>query len=175
MSSAAMPAAVRSSRPVNLVNLERARLAFATRTLLDEVSLGVAAGDRVGVVGRNGGGKTTLLRVLAGRQPLDSGRVTQTGGLTVAVLGQEDELDPAGTVRQAVVGELADHEWAGDARVRDVVTGLLGGLDAPGVGGLDAVVGPLSGGERRRIALARDLVVDPDLLLLDEPTNHLDV
>ncbi len=161
--------------PVNLVNLERVRLAFGTRTLLDDLSLGVAAGDRVGVVGRNGGGKSTLLRVLAGRQPVDSGRVTHTGSLSVAVLGQDDELDPASTVRQAVVGERADHEWAGDSRVRDVVAGLLGGLDAAGVGGLDAVVGPMSGGERRRIALARHLVEDPDLLLLDEPTNHLDV
>ncbi|GAB3592782.1 ABC-F family ATP-binding cassette domain-containing protein [Angustibacter peucedani] len=161
--------------PVNLVNLERARLAFGTRVLLDDVSLGVAAGDRVGVVGRNGGGKTTLLRVLAGRQDVDSGRVTHTGGLRVAVLGQDDELDPAATVRHCVVGDRADHEWAGDARARDVVSGLLGGLDAAAVGGLDAVVGPMSGGERRRVALARHLVDDPDLLLLDEPTNHLDV
>ncbi|HEX3005756.1 MAG TPA: ATP-binding cassette domain-containing protein, partial [Angustibacter sp.] len=160
---------------VNLVNLERVRLAFGTRVLLDDVSLGIAAGERIGVVGRNGGGKSTLLRVLAGRQDADDGRVTHTGGLRVAVLGQDDELDPASTVRSAVVGERADHEWAGDARIRDVVTGLLGGLDAAGVGGLDAVVGPLSGGERRRIALARHLVDDPDLLLLDEPTNHLDV
>jgi ATPase subunit of ABC transporter with duplicated ATPase domains len=162
-------------RPVNLVNLERARLAFGTRVLLDDISLGLAAGDRIGVVGRNGGGKSTLLRVLAGRQDVDSGRVTHTGSLSVAVLGQDDELDPTATVRRSVVGDRADHEWAGEARVRDVVSGLLGGLDAAGVGGLDAVVGPLSGGERRRIALARHLVEDPDLLLLDEPTNHLDV
>ncbi len=164
-----------AAAPVNLVNLERARLAFATTVLLDDVSLGVAAGDRIGVVGRNGGGKTTLLRVLAGRQDVDSGRVTQTGGLQVAVLGQDDELDPTMTVRQCVVGDRADHEWAGDARARDVVAGLLGGLDAAAVGGLDALVGPMSGGERRRVALARYLVDDPDLLLLDEPTNHLDV
>ncbi|MGN6303057.1 MAG: ABC-F family ATP-binding cassette domain-containing protein [Angustibacter sp.] len=160
---------------INLVNLERVRLAFGTRVLLDDVSLGIAAGERIGVVGRNGGGKSTLLRVLAGRQDVDDGRVTHTGGLRVAVLGQDDELDPTSTVRAAVVGERADHEWAGDARIRDVVTGLLGGLDGAGVGGLDAVVGPMSGGERRRIALARHLVDDPDLLLLDEPTNHLDV
>ncbi|KQX62893.1 ABC-F family ATP-binding cassette domain-containing protein [Angustibacter sp. Root456] len=160
---------------VNLVNLERVRLAFGTRVLLDDVSLGIAAGERIGVVGRNGGGKSTLLRVLAARQDVDDGRVTHTGGLRVAVLGQDDELDPASTVRAAVVGERDDHEWAGDARIRDVVSGLLGGLDAAGVGGLDAVVGPMSGGERRRIALARHLVDDPDLLLLDEPTNHLDV
>ncbi len=160
---------------VNLVNLESARLALGTRTLLDGVSLGIAAGQRIGVVGRNGGGKTTLLRVLAGLQPVDSGRVTLTGGLTVAVLGQDDALDPAASVRECVVGGLADHEWAGDAKARDVLAGLLGGLDAPAVGGLDAIVGPMSGGERRRIALAKHLISDPDLLLLDEPTNHLDV
>ena len=161
--------------PTNLVNLEQVRLALGTRVLLDGVSLGVAAGERIGVVGRNGGGKSTLLRVLAREQPVDDGRVTHTGTLRVGVLAQTDLLDPGATVRQAVVGDRADHVWAGDARVRDVVTGLLGGLHAPDVGGLDALVGPLSGGERRRIALAAHLVDDPDLLLLDEPTNHLDV
>jgi ATPase subunit of ABC transporter with duplicated ATPase domains len=161
--------------PTNLVNLERVRLALGTRVLLDGVSLGIAAGERIGVVGRNGGGKSTLLRVLARQQPVDDGRVTHTGTLRVRVLEQTDLLDPSATVRQCVVGNRADHEWAGDARVRDVVTGLLGGLHAPDVGGLDALIGPLSGGERRRIALAAHLVDDPDLLLLDEPTNHLDV
>ncbi len=159
----------------NLVNLERARLALGTRVLLDGVSLGVAAGARIGVVGRNGGGKSTLLRVLAGHQPVDDGRATHVGGLTVGMLVQDDVLDATDTVRQCVVGQRSDHEWAGDARVRDVVVGLLGGLDARDVGGLDAPVGPLSGGERRRVGLARLLVDDPDLLLLDEPTNHLDV
>ncbi|GAB3680998.1 ABC-F family ATP-binding cassette domain-containing protein [Angustibacter aerolatus] len=159
----------------NLVNLERAQLALGTRVLLDGVSLGISAGDRIGVVGRNGGGKSTLLRVLARLQPVDDGRVTHTGGLTVGVLGQTDQLDPAASVRTSVVGDRADHDWAGDARVRDVVTGILGSLDAAAVGGLDAPVGPLSGGERRRVALAALLVADPDLLLLDEPTNHLDV
>jgi ABC transport system ATP-binding/permease protein len=164
-----------SAVPTNLVNIERVRLALGTRVLLDGVSLGIAAGDRIGVVGRNGGGKSTLLRVLARLQPVDDGRVTHTGTLRVGVLEQTDALDPTATVRQSVVGDRPDHEWAGDARVRDVVTGLLGGVDAPDVGGLDALVGPLSGGERRRIALAALLVDDPDLLLLDEPTNHLDV
>ncbi len=160
---------------VNLVNVERASLALGTTVVLDAVSLGINPGDRVGVVGRNGGGKTTLLRVLAGQQPVDSGRVSRTGGVTAAVLSQHDTLDPDATVRQVVLGDLAEHEWAGDPRVRDVVTGLLGGVDAPAVGGLDAVVGPMSGGERRRLALAAVLVADPDVLLLDEPTNHLDV
>jgi ATPase subunit of ABC transporter with duplicated ATPase domains len=158
-----------------LVGLKRARLALGTRVLLDGVSTGVAAGERVGVVGRNGSGKSTLLRVLAGVQEVDDGRVVHVGGLTVGMLSQDDTLDPDATVRASVVGARPEHVWAGDSRVRDVVTGLLGGLDAPDVGGLDALVGPLSGGERRRVALAKLLVDDPDLLLLDEPTNHLDV
>ena len=159
----------------NLVALENATVVYGTTAVLDAVSTGVGTGQRIGVVGRNGGGKSTLLRVLAGEQPADSGRVTRAGGSTVGLLSQVDTLDPAWTVRQAVVGELPEHVWAGDARIRDVLTGLLGGVGAPSVGGLDAVVGPLSGGERRRLALARLLVADPDLLLLDEPTNHLDV
>ncbi len=159
----------------NLVSVERASLALGTAQVLDALSLGVGGGDRIGVVGRNGGGKTTLLRVLGGTREVDSGRVARTGGLTVGMLTQGDSLDPASTVRDAVLGELAEHEWAADSRVRDVITGLLGGLDAPVVGGFETVVGPLSGGERRRVALAALLVADPDLLLLDEPTNHLDV
>ncbi|MGL5864832.1 MAG: ABC-F family ATP-binding cassette domain-containing protein [Dermatophilaceae bacterium] len=159
----------------NLISVERARLALGTTLVLEDVSLGVGGGDRIGVVGRNGGGKTTLLRVLAGSLVPDDGRVARTSGLTTGVLSQADSLNPAASVRMAVLGERAEHEWASDARVRDVLTGLLGGLDAPGVGGLDAPVGPLSGGERRRVALAGLLVADPDLLLLDEPTNHLDV
>jgi ATPase subunit of ABC transporter with duplicated ATPase domains len=159
----------------NLVALETATVVFGTTAVLDEVSTGVGTGQRIGVVGRNGGGKSTLLRVLAGDQPVDRGRVTRAGGTTVGLLSQDDTLDPTWTVREAVVGDLPEHVWAGDPRVRDVFAGLLGGVDAPSIGGLDAVIGPLSGGERRRLALARLLVADPDLLLLDEPTNHLDV
>src|SRR4051794_30666881 len=159
----------------NIVALENATVVYGTTAVLDAVSTGVGTGQRIGVVGRNGGGKSTLLRLLAGEQPADSGRVTRAGGTTVGLLSQVDTLDPAWTVREAVVGDLPEHVWAGDARVRDVLTGLLGGVGAPSVGGLDAVVGPLSGGERRRLALAGLLVADPDLLLLDEPTNHLDV
>ena len=155
--------------PVNLVNLETVSKTFGTRTLLDRVSLGVSDGDRIGVVGRNGDGKTTLISVLAGVEPADSGRVTRTGGLTVGLLAQDDVLDPTHTVRQVVVGERPDHVWAGEARIRGAVHALLG--DVP----LDSLVGPLSGGERRRVALARLVVEDPDLLVLDEPTNHLDV
>ncbi|MBD3784630.1 MAG: ABC-F family ATP-binding cassette domain-containing protein [Micrococcales bacterium] len=159
----------------SLVSVERASLALGTAQVLDAVSLGVAGGDRIGVVGRNGGGKTTLLRVLAGDRDPDDGRVARANGLRTGVLTQEDTLPAGATVREAVLGDLAEHEWAADPRVRDVLTGLLGGLEAPVVGGLGAELGPLSGGERRRVALAALLVAAPDLLLLDEPTNHLDV
>ena len=160
----------------NLINLESVSKVFGLRVLLDEVSLGVGDGDRIGVVGRNGGGKTTLLRILGRLEPPDAGRVTHAGGLRVALLSQGDDLDPMMTIRQIVIGDRPEHEWAGDPRVRDVLTGLFGGLGMPGFpAGLDTVVGPLSGGERRRVALARELVRDHDLLLLDEPTNHLDV
>ncbi|RKN37757.1 ABC-F family ATP-binding cassette domain-containing protein [Streptomyces hoynatensis] len=160
----------------NLANLESVTKIYGTRTLLDGVSLGVGEDDRIGVVGRNGDGKTTLVRVLARQEPPDDGRVTHSGGLRLGVLTQHDSLDPAATVRQEVIGELADHEWAGDARVRDVLTGLFGSLDLPGFPqGLDTVIGPLSGGERRRIALAKLLIAEQDLIVLDEPTNHLDV
>ncbi|GGB47937.1 ABC transporter ATP-binding protein [Flexivirga endophytica] len=159
----------------NLIAAESISLALGTNQVLDAVSLGVGTGDRIGVVGRNGGGKSTLLRVLAGTQPIDSGRVTRVGGLTLGMLSQDDRLDPSATVRDAILGDLAEHEWAGDPRVRDILGGLLGGVGFTSVGGPDAVVGTKSGGERRRIALAQLLIEDPDLLLLDEPTNHLDV
>ena len=162
----------------NLINLERVSLVFGTSHILDDVSIGVLAGDRIGVVGRNGGGKSTLLRVIAGSQEVDDGRVSRQGGsagIRVGMLSQDDTLDPGHTVREAVLRDRPEHVWAGDPRVRDVLTGLLGGIDAPDLGGLDAIVGPMSGGERRRLALAQLLVDDPELLLLDEPTNHLDV
>ncbi|MBN3929017.1 ABC-F family ATP-binding cassette domain-containing protein [Streptomyces verrucosisporus] len=160
----------------NLVNLEAVGKVYGTRALLDGVSLGVSEGDRIGVVGRNGDGKTTLVRILAKLEPADDGRVTHTGGLRPGVLTQHDSLDPAATVRHEVIGDMADHEWAGNARVRDILTGLFGGLDMPGFPqGLDTVIGPLSGGERRRIALAKLLIAEQDLIVLDEPTNHLDV
>ena len=161
---------------VNLATLESVGKVYGTRALLDGVSLGVSEGDRIGVVGRNGDGKTTLIRILAKLEEPDLGRVTHSGGLRLAVLTQHDSLDPAATVRREVVGDRADHEWAGDARIRDILNGLFGGLDLPGFPqGLDTVIGPLSGGERRRIALAKLLLGEHDLVVLDEPTNHLDV
>ncbi|MGH6654279.1 MAG: ABC-F family ATP-binding cassette domain-containing protein [Actinocrinis sp.] len=163
----------------NLVNFEAVSKAYGTKTLLDGVSLGIAEGDRIGVVGRNGGGKSTLLRLLAKLEDPDTGRVTHSGSVHVNVVGQHDELDPAATIRELLLAGMAEHEWAGQAHVRDVLTGLLGGIGAPAYrDGLDTVVGPLSGGERRRIALAKALLeadAADRLLLLDEPTNHLDV
>ncbi|WP_028810894.1 ABC-F family ATP-binding cassette domain-containing protein [Streptomyces flavidovirens] len=161
---------------VNLVNVEAVSKVYGTRALLDGVSLGVSEGDRIGVVGRNGDGKTTLIRMLAKLEDADGGRITHNGGLRLGVLTQHDSLDPAATVRQEIIGDLADHEWAGTAKIRDVLNGLFGGLSLPGFEhGLETVIGPLSGGERRRIALAKLLIEEQDLLVLDEPTNHLDV
>src|SRR4051794_12886849 len=154
----------------NLVNLESVDKAFATTVVLDAVSLGVAAGERIGVVGRNGGGKSTLLKLIVGEEQPDAGRVTRTGGVRIAHVDQRGRLPAGSTVRQYVVGDVAEHEWAGDAAIREVLAGL--GLGAVG---LDADVARLSGGERRRTSLAGALVRQTDLLVLDEPTNHLDV
>ncbi|MCU1432653.1 MAG: family ATP-binding cassette protein [Actinotalea sp.] len=153
----------------HLLGADAISLTVGTRTLLDEVSLGVDDGMRIGVVGPNGAGKSTVLRLLAQRQEPDSGRVTHAGQLRVGLLDQRDEL-PAGTsVREIVHGADAEHTWAGDARVRAVHVGLLADVD------LGADVATLSGGQRRRVALAALLVAEQDVLMLDEPTNHLDV
>jgi ATP-binding cassette subfamily F protein uup len=154
----------------NLVNLENVNKAYGTTVVLDSVSLGVGDGERIGVVGRNGGGKSTLLRLIVGEDLPDSGRVTRTGGVHVARVDQRSDLPAATTVRSHVVGDGAVHEWAGDAAVRSILEGL--GLAAVG---LDADLARLSGGERRRVALAAALVQQADLLVLDEPTNHLDI
>ncbi|TXK38273.1 ABC-F family ATP-binding cassette domain-containing protein [Nonomuraea sp. C10] len=154
---------------MNLVNLESVSHAYGPKPLLSDVSLGIEDGERIGVVGRNGGGKTTLLRVIEGGVSPDSGRVTHTRGLRVGFLSQQDPLDPGMTVRDLVLGDMAEHEWAGDQRVREILGNLIGDLD------LDSKAGDLSGGERRRTALARLLIVEHDLIMLDEPTNHLDI
>ena len=155
--------------PSNLVNLERVSKAFGIRPLLDRVSLGVGAGQRVGVVGRNGDGKSTLLDLLGGRIEPDLGRVSRANGLRVGQLRQRDDLPSGATVSEVVLAGRAEHEWAGDRTAREVVELLLADV------ALDRVVDDLSGGERRRCSLARLLLEQHDLLLLDEPTNHLDV
>jgi ABC transport system ATP-binding/permease protein len=162
----------------NIINLDRVSKGYEPAgKLLDAVSLGVDDTDRIGVVGLNGAGKTTLLRLLTRAEPPDEGRVTHRRGVRVAALPQVLELNPAATVREVVLGTgwlgsgfAAEHEWAGDAGIRTV----LAGLGMPDLG-LDATVGPMSGGERRRVALAALLVRQADVLVLDEPTNHLDV
>ncbi|GAA2365111.1 MULTISPECIES: ABC-F family ATP-binding cassette domain-containing protein [Gordonia] len=154
----------------SLINAERISKSFGIKPLLDEVSVGVHESERIGVVGLNGGGKTTLLEILAGITEPDSGRLSRAGGIHIATVTQGGDLDPGITVADAVVGaDAPEHEWAGDARIRGILAGI--GVDAI----LDRKVGELSGGQRRRTALAAALVTDSDLLILDEPTNHLDI
>ena len=152
-----------------LLGCEKARVEFPTKTVFEDVSLGLDEGDRIGVVGKNGGGKSTLLSLLAGIIEPDEGRVIRTRGVRVGVLGQADALSDDDTVEHAVVGDTPEYEWAGDARVRDIISGLA--ADIPWQGR----VGDLSGGQRRRVDLARLLIGDWDVLMLDEPTNHLDM
>ena len=153
----------------NLINLERVSKSYGVRPLLDNVSLGISVGERVGVVGRNGDGKTTLLEVMTGIEQPDSGRVSRTRGIEIGYLHQGDELSDEHTVREAVLAGKADHEWAADPVTRGVVEELLAGVT------LDRAVVGLSGGERRRCSLAALLLDEHDLVILDEPTNHLDV
>ena len=152
-----------------LLGCEKAGIDFPSKTVFDEVSLGVDAGDRIGIVGRNGDGKSTLLSLLAGLVQPDRGRVIRTNGVSVGVLGQWDSLRDDDTVEHAIVGDAPEYEWAASARTRAIIAGIAG--DIP----WDATVGTLSGGQRRRVDLARLLVGDWDVLMLDEPTNHLDV
>jgi len=153
----------------HLLGGEALHLEYPTKVVFDSVSLGVNEGDRIGIVGRNGDGKSTLLGMLAGRTEPDSGRVTVRGGVRIGVLDQADTLVDGRSIGESVVGDRPEHEWAGDARARDVIAGLLGDLD------WDADVATLSGGQRRRVALAALLAGDWDVIALDEPTNHLDV
>ncbi|MSZ66950.1 MAG: ATP-binding cassette domain-containing protein, partial [Actinobacteria bacterium] len=154
------------------MNLESVSKAFDARALLDGVSLGVNAADRIGIVGRNGGGKSTLLKVMAGIEPADAGRISKSGSVTIGILSQADASDENSLVRDVVLGDSKVHEWAGDAKVREVLTGLFGGFSEEL---LNRKISHLSGGERRRVNLAKLLIGDFDLILLDEPTNHLDV
>ncbi|MFE1644562.1 ABC-F family ATP-binding cassette domain-containing protein [Microbacterium sp. P01] len=153
----------------HLLGAETLHLEFPTRIIFDSISLGVDEGDRIGVVGRNGDGKSSLLAMLAGRLEPDSGRVTVRRGVDIGVLDQGDTLDESATVATAVIGDIPEHVWAGDPRIRDVMAGLLAEIDR------DTPIADLSGGQRRRVSLARLLVGDHDVLMLDEPTNHLDV
>jgi len=157
---------------VNLLNLESVSKAFDIRPLLDGVSLGVAAGERIGVVGRNGDGKSTLLKIMAGTLEPDEGRVAKSNSVHIGILSQADHALPGASVREVVLGDLPVHEWASNSRIREVLQGLFGGHSDDL---LDRKFHSLSGGERRRVNLAKLLVTDLDLILLDEPTNHLDV
>ncbi|MEY8561820.1 ABC-F family ATP-binding cassette domain-containing protein [Eggerthellaceae bacterium 3-80] len=152
-----------------LLGCEKVGVDFPTKKVFESVSLGVNEGDRIGIVGRNGDGKSTLLRLLSGSLEPDCGRVLKNGVVRVGVLGQTDDLRESDSVSRAVVGDRAEYEWAGDARIRDIISGLLSDVD------WNAEVGTLSGGQRRRVDLARLLIGDWDILALDEPTNHLDV
>lgn len=152
-----------------MLGCEKVRVDFPTKTVFESVSLGVDEGDRIGIVGRNGDGKSTLLSVMAGMLEPDEGRVLRNGAVRVGVLGQFDKLNDDDTVERAVVGDIPEYEWAGDARIRDIIAGLAS--DIP----WDAKVDTLSGGQRRRVDLVRLLIGDWDILALDEPTNHLDV
>ncbi len=153
----------------HLLGAEALHLEYPTRVIFDKVTIGLDEGDRIGIVGRNGDGKSTLLRMLSGRLEPDEGRVTRRGGVTIAMLDQSDELDGTRTVHQTVIGDIDEHVWAGDPNVRDVIAGLI--ADIP----WEFFVGDLSGGQRRRVALAALLIGDHDVIFLDEPTNHLDV
>lgn len=152
-----------------LLGCDSVHLEFPTKLIAQDVTLGVNEGDRIGIVGKNGDGKSSLLGVLSGAVPPDAGRVTRRRDVTVGVLGQRDALDSASTVHRAVVGDLPEYEWAASPRVRQILDGLI--ADVPWEG----LVGELSGGQRRRVDLARLLIGDYDVLMLDEPTNHLDM
>ena len=153
----------------HLLGAESIRIAVGSRLLLDDVTLGIGDGGRVGLLGPNGAGKSTLLAALAGAREVDGGRVTRSRGTRVAMLAQSDDFAPGDTVRTAVHGDAPEHEWASQAPIRDIHAGLLADVD------LDARVAALSGGQRRRVALAAVLTAQADVVILDEPTNHLDV
>ena len=153
----------------HLLGAENVSLEFPTKKVFSGITVGVNEGDRIGIVGRNGDGKSTLLKLLAKRMQPDDGRITHRSSLSIGLLDQADVIDPGLTIAQSVVGEVSEHIWAGNPKVRDVISGLLNDLD------WHKQVGELSGGQRRRVALAKLLVQDLDIVMLDEPTNHLDI
>ena len=152
-----------------LLGCENIQLEYPTARIFDSLTLGVNSGDRIGIVGRNGDGKSTLLKLLAGEASPDDGHVVRTGNVTVGMLAQKDVLDDDDVVGHAIVGDRPEYEWAGDARVRTILAHLVSDLD------WNAKIGTLSGGQRRRVDLARVLIGDYDVLMMDEPTNHLDI
>ena len=154
------------------MNIEEVSKAFDIRPLLDQVSLGVSEGDRIGIVGRNGSGKSTLMKIIAGVEDPDAGRVTKSNSSRIGILSQVDTASKDATVGDVVIGNREKHEWASDARIREIFTGLFGGFDDHL---FERTFASLSGGEKRRVGLAKLLIDDLDLILLDEPTNHLDV
>jgi ABC transport system ATP-binding/permease protein len=156
----------------NVVNIEEVSKAFDIRPLLDQVSLGVSEGDRIGIVGRNGSGKSTLMKIIAGVEDPDAGRVTKSNSSRIGILSQVDTASKDATVGDVVIGNREKHEWASDARIREIFTGLFGGFDDHL---FERTFASLSGGEKRRVGLAKLLIDELDLILLDEPTNHLDV
>ncbi len=156
----------------NLVNIEEVSKAFDIKALLERVSLGVSEGERIGIVGRNGSGKSTLMKIIAAIESPDQGRVTKANSVKIGLLSQVDKADPNSTVGDVVIGDRAKHEWASDSGIREVFTGLFGGFDDHL---FERKFSTLSGGEKRRVGLAKLLIDELDLILLDEPTNHLDV
>ncbi len=153
----------------HLLGAESVRLEYPTKVVFDAVTIGVSEGDRIGIVGRNGDGKSSLLGILDGRVVPNDGKVTRRNGLRMGALEQGDTLDDTSTVGHAIVGDRPAHVWAGEPRIRGIIAGLVADV------GWDTLIGTLSGGQRRRVALAALLVEDWDLVILDEPTNHLDV
>lgn len=153
----------------HLLGTDNLHMEYPTTVVLDQVTVGVDEGDRIGVVGRNGDGKSTLLRLLTRQITPDSGRVTHRRDLRLGYLSQSDRLNPSHTVKEALVGDRPEYEWASDANIRSIISGLASDI------AWDSLVGDLSGGQRRRVDLARLLVGEWDVLILDEPTNHLDI